>query len=81
MALVKVYSTPTCPWCRKAKEFLDELGVDYEDVDVSADREAAMRMVRATKQMGVPVVEVNGKFVVGFDPNGIKGLLVEEGLL
>lgn len=79
--MVKVYSTPTCPWCRKAKEFLDELGVDYEDVDVSADREAAMRMVRATKQMGVPVVEVNGKFVVGFDPNGIKGLLVEEGLL
>lgn len=81
MALVRVYSTPTCPWCRKAKEFLDELGVDYEDVDVSADREAAMRMVRATKQMGVPVVEVNGKFVIGFDPNGIKGLLVEEGII
>ncbi len=81
MAEVRVYSTPTCPWCVKAKEFLSELGVDYEDIDVSVDREAAMRMVRATRQMGVPVIEIDGRFIVGFDPDAIKEALEESGLM
>jgi len=78
---VKVYSTPTCPWCTKVKEYLQELGVDYEEIDVSKDRAAAMEMVRQTGQMGVPVTFVGDKFVVGYDPDAINELLKENDLL
>lgn len=78
---VKVFSTKTCPWCVKAKDYLKSLNVPYEDVDVSANREAAMEMVRATKQMGVPVIQVGDKYIVGFDQGAIDKYLREAGLL
>ena len=53
---VKVYSTSSCPWCVKVKEFLDSLKVAYEDVNIGVDREAAQELVKRTRQMGVPVV-------------------------
>ena len=55
---VKVYSTDTCPWCTKVKEYLDMLGVKYTPFNVSTDRAAAMELVKKTKQMGVPVSTV-----------------------
>jgi glutaredoxin-like YruB-family protein len=75
MANVKVYSTPTCPWCTRVKEFLKSNSVEFEDIDVSADREAAQQMVQKSGQMGVPVVEVDGEIVVGFDENKLKQML------
>ncbi len=78
---VKVYSTPTCPWCAKVKEHLRELGVEYEEIDVSKDRAAAMEMVRQTGQMGVPVTFIGDEFVVGYDPQAIDELLRENDLL
>mgnify|MGYP004445034373 FL=1 len=78
---VKVFSTKVCPWCVKAKEFLDELGVAYETVDVSENRAAAMEMVRKTKQMGVPVVQIGDKYIVGFNANEIRNTLKENGLI
>jgi len=72
---VKVYSTPTCHHCRDLKKFLDENNIEYEDIDVSADREAAKKMVEKTSQMGVPVMEVDGKFVVGFNREEVKKIL------
>jgi len=78
---VKVYSTPACPWCTRVKEYLQELGVDYEEIDVSKDRAAAMEMVRQTGQMGVPVTFVGDKFIVGYDPEAISELLKEIDLL
>jgi len=67
VAKVRVYSTPTCPWCVKMKDYLKSRNVDFENVDVSADREAAMEMVKKTGQMGVPVALVGDVYIVGFD--------------
>ena len=65
--MIKVYSTPTCPWCTKAKEYLTSKGMIFEVIDVSQNREAAMDMVRKTGQMGVPVVQFDENYIVGFD--------------
>lgn len=78
---VKVYSTPTCPWCDKAKEYLESLGVSYEVVDVSKDRAAAMDLVKKTRQMGVPVVQIGERYIVGFDRGAIDTALREDGLI
>ena len=75
MAKVTVYSTPTCPHCVHAKEFLKENDVDFEDIDVSADRDKAKEMVEKSGQMGVPVIDVDGKIVVGFDQARLQELI------
>ncbi|MCD6364200.1 MAG: glutathione S-transferase N-terminal domain-containing protein [Synergistetes bacterium] len=77
MGKVKVYSTPVCPYCNMAKEYLSQKGVEYEDIDVSRDREAAMYMIMKTGQMGVPVIEICDKFIVGYDPRAIDEALEE----
>lgn len=69
---VTVYSTPTCPYCHMVKDFLKDKGVEFEDVDVSVDQEAAQRMISKSGQMGVPQVEINGKIIVGFDKEAIE---------
>tara|TARA_Y100000310_G_scaffold344969_1_gene460858 strand:- start:1452 stop:1691 length:240 start_codon:yes stop_codon:yes gene_type:complete len=75
MAKVKVYSTPTCPFCVRAKEFLKEHNIDFENIDVSKDQAASKEMVDKSGQMGVPVIDIDGKIVVGFDVEKIKTLL------
>ena len=72
MAKIKVYTTPTCPWCHKVKEFLKEKKVEFEEVDVAADQEAAKKMVEKSGQMGVPQIEINGKMIVGFDQAALE---------
>jgi glutaredoxin-like YruB-family protein len=68
---VIVFSTPTCPWCNIAKSYLRTQGVPFRDVDVSRDPAAARDLVRRTGQMGVPVVEIDGRPIVGFDQTRI----------
>lgn len=75
MAKVKVYSTPTCPWCRRAKEFLAENKVEFKDIDVSSDQKASEEMVEKSGQMGVPVLDIDGTILVGFDQEKIKETL------
>ncbi len=75
MAKVKVYSTPTCPWCHKTKDFLKKNKVQFEDIDVSANKEAADEMVEKSGQMGVPVIDIDGEIIVGFDQAAIKKAL------
>jgi len=75
---IKVFSTPTCPWCTKVKEYLTKKGVAFESIDVSADRAAAMEMVKKTKQMGVPVVQIGEEFVIGYDTARIDSLIEAE---
>jgi glutaredoxin-like YruB-family protein len=75
MADVKVYSTPTCPWCKKAKAFLKEKNVEFEDFDVSTDHKAQHEMIEKSGQMGVPVLDVKGTIVVGFDQDAIEKAL------
>ncbi len=65
--VVKVYSTPTCTYCIKVKEFLKENNIDFTDVNVMEDQNAGMYVVNKTGQMGVPVIEAKGQFVIGFD--------------
>jgi glutaredoxin 3 len=72
---VKVYSTPSCPWCVRAKAYLKENGIPFTDVDVSQDLASAREMVKISGQMGVPVLSINGNVVVGFDKKRIDELL------
>ena len=72
---VKLYSTPTCPYCIKTKQFLKDLGVDFVDFDVSEDSLAANEMVEKSGQMAVPVLDIDGNIIVGFDPEEIKRVL------
>ncbi len=78
---VTVYSTKTCPWCIKVKEYLDSLNVAYESIDVGADREAAKEMVQKTGQRGVPVILVEETIIVGFDKHALDTALKEQGLI
>ena len=78
---VTVYSTKTCPWCIKVKEYLDSLNVAYEPIDVGADKEAARDMVQKTGQRGVPVILVGETIIVGFDKNALDEALKEKGLI
>ncbi|MGI6162531.1 MAG: glutaredoxin family protein [Bacillota bacterium] len=72
---VVVYSTPTCPWCTRAKDYLKQAGIDFEEKDVSVDLQAAREMVKVSGQMGVPVLTIDGSVVVGFDKKKIDQLL------
>jgi glutaredoxin-like YruB-family protein len=75
MFKVKVYSTPSCPYCFTLKEFLKEHNIKFEDIDVSKDKSAQDDMIKKSGQMGVPVVEIDGKLIVGFDKEKIVKLL------
>ena len=74
---VKVYSTSTCPWCIKVKDFLKSKNVKFEDINVGLDQKAAQEMVQKSGQMGVPVTEINGKIIVGYDKEAIEEALAE----
>ncbi len=66
-AEVTIYTTPTCPWCHKAKAWLRDRKIRYKEIDVTSDRSGADEMVRISGQTGVPVIVVGGEVIVGFD--------------
>jgi glutaredoxin 3 len=72
---VKLYSTPTCPWCTVAKNYLISKDVDFEEYDVSIDRAAAVEMVQNSGQRGVPVIDIDGNIIIGFDRDAIDSYL------
>ena len=72
---VLVYSTPTCPYCIRAKQFLTENNITFENYDVGADQVRAEEMIAKSGQMGVPVIDIDGKIIVGFDKARIKEAL------
>jgi glutaredoxin len=78
MAKVRVFSTPICPYYFALKRFLEEKGVEVESIDVSSDLEAQEEMIQKTKQTTVPVTDINGEFIVGFDRKKICELLKIE---
>jgi len=69
---VKIYSTPTCPWCIRAKQFLKENNVEFQNIDVSGDQQAIDELMQKSGQMGVPVLDIEGEVIVGFDRERIK---------
>ncbi len=72
---VTVYSTPTCPYCHMAKDFLKENKIAFKDVDISSNTAAAQEMMNKSGQMGVPVIDVEGKIIVGFDRDALRAEL------
>jgi glutaredoxin-like YruB-family protein len=72
---VTVYTTPTCSWCTVVKRHLQENGIQYREVNVAADQNAAEEMVKKSGQQGVPQTDINGQVVVGFDKTRINSLL------
>lgn len=75
---VTIYSTSTCPFCKQTKAFLLEHKIDFVDVDVMADQDKAREMIQKSGQMGVPVVDIDGQIVIGFDRKKLKELLKIE---
>lgn len=65
---IKVYSTSTCPYCRRARGFLAEKGVEFEEFDVLENQSARNEMIAKSGQMGVPVIIIDGQVIVGFNP-------------
>ncbi len=72
---VIVFSTSSCPWCTRTKQYLRQNHISFKDIDISKNKQAAMDMVRRTGQTGVPVVLIDNKAVVGFNKSVIDRLL------
>lgn len=75
MTKVKIYSTPQCGYCHAEKEFLKEHGIEFEDLNVFLDLKAREEMINKTGQLGVPVTDIDGEIIVGFDRGKLKKLL------
>lgn len=73
--MVTIYSTPTCVYCKTLKEYLDSKQIPWKEIDVSANEAELEKMVAISGQMGVPVVEIDGDVVVGFDKEKIDEIL------
>ena len=79
MANVIVYSTPTCVYCKMAKEFFSKNNVTYTEHNVAGDEKALQEMVGKSHQMGVPVIDIDGEIFVGFDKGGLaKALKISQ---
>ena len=72
---IRVFSTSACPYCLTLKEFLKEHNIEFEDIDVSKNEVVLKEMVEKSGQMGVPVLDINGQIVVGFDKKKISEIL------
>ena len=73
---VVIYSTPTCPYCKRAKDYLSRKGIPYTDINVAEDREKAKEMIQKSGQMGVPVIIIDdNEVVVGFNQSLLDKLL------
>ncbi len=75
MANIKIYSTPTCIWCAKTKELFRKHKIKFTDYDVSKNRKAAHEMIHKSGQMGVPVIDIDGKVIVGYNEEELRRLL------
>lgn len=73
--MVKVYTTNSCPWCVKAKNYLKSKNISFEELNVQEDMKAREDMVKKSNQMGVPVLDIDGKIIIGFDKNSIDTAL------
>lgn len=75
---IQVFTTPTCPYCTKVKQWLDDNGYDYEEHDVSEDKDKAREMIEKTGQRGVPQVFVDDEAIIGFQPEKIEQAINSE---
>ncbi|MBI2013529.1 MAG: glutaredoxin family protein [Candidatus Colwellbacteria bacterium] len=73
--MVKIYTTPSCVYCKQAKEYFQKNGVEYTEVDVVRDEAARDEMIKKSGQMGVPVIDINGQIVIGFNQKQVEKAL------
>jgi len=73
--MVKIYSTPTCVYCKTLKGYLKKNGIEFEDIDISKDEQQLQDMIKRSGQMAVPVIDIDGEIVVSFDKAKIDKLL------
>lgn len=73
--IVKIYTTPPCVYCKMAKAYFKENNVEFQEVDVAADTSARAEMIQKSGQIGVPVIDVGGKIIIGFDKPRISQAL------
>jgi len=73
--VIKIYTTPTCPYCQLAKDFFQEKNLEFEEINVALDQEALKEMVYKSGQMGVPVIDIDGKIFAGFNRPEIEKFL------
>ena len=73
--MIKIYTTQTCPYCVMAKDYFKQKGVQYEEFDVSSDEKAREEMINKSNQMGVPVLDIDGVIIVGFNRSEIDKVL------
>lgn len=73
--MIKIYSTPTCVYCKMAKEFFKKNNIQYQEANVAEDQAAREEMVNKSHQLGVPVIDVDGKILVGFNENELRKAL------
>lgn len=73
--MIKIYSTPTCSWCKKTKEYLKSKNIEYVDVNVADDMEGREEMFKLSQQSAVPVINIDGNIVLGFDKGKIDKLI------
>ena len=75
MPNIKIYSTSSCPYCIRVKQFLKDNNIEFAEYDVSKDEEKANEMTERSGQMGVPVIDIDGEIIVGFDKEAISKAL------
>jgi glutaredoxin-like YruB-family protein len=75
MTTIKIYTTPSCVYCKMAKEYFKSKGLEYIEYDVSKDLGKQKEMIEKTGQFGVPVIDIDGKIVIGFDRQKINDYL------
>jgi len=73
--MVKIYSTPTCVYCKTLKGYFKKNNIEFEDIDISKDEQQLQKMIKDSGQMGVPVVDIDGEIIIGFDKEKIDKLL------
>jgi len=73
--MVKIYSTVHCPYCKMAKDYFNKNNVEFKDYNIETDDEALAEMVKKSGQLGVPVIDINGDIIIGFDRQAIEHAL------
>ncbi len=73
--MVKIYSTPSCVYCKTLKEYFKKHKIEFQDIDVSKDEKELEKMIKDSGQMAVPVIDIDGQIIIGFDKAKINELL------
>lgn len=76
--IVKMYTTPSCPYCKLTKDYLKEKNIEFQEIDVAANASAANEMVKLSGQMGVPVIDIDGQIIVGWNKSALEEALAAK---